>query len=121
MKAETAVPLSPLLFLFAILAGGCGADRSKWEIVLVNKGASPCSVNVAFGEPGSTSGASVDGVASGHTVPLVSGFGPTVVDSVKVNVGGKEKTLTPKLALPAGKRCTITVASDGGAVATVAE
>jgi hypothetical protein len=112
--------LSASLFI-GILLSGSGDDRTKWEILLVNKGNVPCSVTMSFEASGSRGGVSVDGIPSGHTVPLVSGFGSTVVESVRINVGGKEQTVTPRLALPAGKRCRITVANDGSTAVTTGD
>jgi hypothetical protein len=105
-----------VLVLSPVLVTGCGGgDRNQWEIVLENKSSQSCSVTVSFGVAGGKTGgggASVDGIMKGQTIPLVTGLGSTVVDSIKVKIGNMEKTLTPNAALPAGRRFKITVAED---------
>lgn len=108
------------LVCVSLLVSSCGRDRAHWEITFENKADAPCSVAVDFAQ-GAKGGASADGVAKGQTISLLSSPGSTVVETVKITIGGGTKTLTPKTRLKAGDKFRIIVAGDGKVTTAVSE
>jgi hypothetical protein len=97
-----------MLFL---LVAGCGLPQRQWELSVKNDSPAPASffVTLAAG----ASNAKIENVAAGSSVSILVGQTDTVLDSVRVLRGEDEKTLHPRLPLPVGRRCTISVAADG--------
>jgi hypothetical protein len=102
------------LLLFAVLLSttGCGGNRGQWEVTFENKSAKRCSVAVDFG-PGTSGGASADGVDPGESISVVAGPGTTVIKSLMIRRDGATETLTPNEPLKAGERFKIKVDADG--------
>jgi hypothetical protein len=99
---------------------GCSGGKQQWEITVENKSDEPCSFFVIASADGNLK-ANVEKIAKGQAVSLTTGYGDTVVQSVKVVRGKDEQTVTPKADLPAGKRYAIVVTADGKVETSIAD
>lgn len=99
---------------------GCSGESRKWELAVENRGETPCTIAINYGEDGSRS-ARVEHLSKSPPQVLVAEPVETPLRTVTVKVGEDEQTLKPDVKLTNGKRYTIVIAADGKASVVTAD
>ena len=102
------------VFLFLMLPGCSGEqDQREWEVILQNQGNVPVSAFVTMGANADSNGSVLD-VQPPWNKQIISGQGPTIVNTIKIVRDKEEKVLKINEKLTGGHQYLIVVSAAGG-------